>query len=535
MRPTSEPETEGSAGSPVGPTSKSALQGSAGVSRWSDFQVGHCRVRLGSRSGRGDMSDLEVGPTGSRTYGEALRSTYMAQNRNEPTVPQSEDLTSLLRSNLEGAPVGLYSVCSAHPLVLKAAFRQALEDHSLLLIESTSNQVNQFGGYTGMTPDSFAKFVTGIATSVGLPPGRLILGGDHLGPHCWRSEAADAAMAKARDLVREYVAAGFRKIHIDTSMACADDLAGQAGLDERIKTDRASELCLVAEQAWRELPPGSARPVYVIGTEVPVPGGERADSGAPEVTTVEEAEATLGLYRSVFQGRGLTAAWDRVIGLVVQPGVEFGDAVIFPYCREKTRGLSRFIETFGTCVFEAHSTDYQAPEGLRELVEDHFAILKVGPWLTFALREAVFGLASIEQEWLGGRPGIRLSEVREVLEQEMLDHPEEWEGYYRGDEHYLRYARRYSYSDRCRYYWARPAVAAAFQALLENLATQPIPLPLLSQFLPPEYQAVRESRIQPKPEELIDHRVRSVLQLYSNACGMRGRSIGGGSVGRRDS
>jgi len=473
----------------------------------------------GSRSGRGDMSDLEVGPTGSRTYGEALRSTYMAQNRNEPTVPQSDDLASLLRSNLKGLPVGLYSVCSAHPLVLKAAFRQALEDQSFLLIESTSNQVNQFGGYTGMTPDSFAEFVKGMATGLGFPLSRLVLGGDHLGPHCWRGEGADAAMAKARDLVRGYVAAGFRKIHIDTSMACADDPTGPAGLDERTKTDRASDLCLIAEKTWRELSVSSPRPVYVIGTEVPVPGGERADSGAPEITAVEDAETTLALCRDVFQNRGLADAWDRVIGLVVQPGVEFGDAVIFPYSREKTRDLSRFIETFGTCVFEAHSTDYQAPEALRELVEDHFAILKVGPWLTFALREAVFGLASIEQEWLGGRTGTRLSEVREVLEQEMLDHPQEWKGYYRGDEHYLRYARRYSYSDRCRYYWARPSVATAFHALLENLAGQPIPLPLLSQFLPLEYRAVREGRIQPTPEELIDHRVRSVLQLYSSAAG----------------
>lgn len=436
------------------------------------------------------------------------------------TTLQSEDLIRLLLSNLSGSRVGLYSVCSAHPMVLRAAFRQALEDESFVFIESTSNQVNQFGGYTGMKPDSFARFVKEIAVAVGFPPGRLVLGGDHLGPHCWRSEPAEAAMAKAGDLVRDYVAAGFRKIHLDTSMACADDPGGQAGLDEETKTERASVLCLIAEQTWRELPAGSPRPVYVIGTEVPVPGGERAESGAPEITSVEDAETTLGLCRRVFQDRGLKDAWTRVIGLVVQPGVEFGDAVIFPYCREKTRRLSDFIESLGTCVFEAHSTDYQTPGALRELVEDHFAILKVGPWLTFALREAVFALASIEEEWLGGRAGVRLSRVREALEQVMLDQPGEWKGYYRGDEHYLRYARKYSYSDRCRYYWGKPAVGGALELLLDNLTTHGIPLPLLSQFLPVEYKAVREGRIQPKPKELIDHRVRSVLSLYSSACGI---------------
>ena len=46
-------------------------------------------------------------------------------------------------------------------------------------------------------------------------------------------------------------------------------------------------------------------------------------------------------------------------------------------------------------VFEAHSTDYQPPESLSRLVIDGFAILKVGPGLTFALREALYALDEI--------------------------------------------------------------------------------------------------------------------------------------------
>jgi len=433
----------------------------------------------------------------------------------------SEDLRRLLRSNLEGTPVGVYSVCSAHPLVLRAAFRQALEDESLLLIESTSNQVNQFGGYTGMTAESFAQFVGDIALEVGFPFDRLVLGGDHLGPHSWRGESAESAMAKACDLVSSYVTAGFRKIHLDTSMKCADDPGGPStDLSEETKTERAARLCLVAEETWRALPAGSPPPVYVIGTEVPTPGGERADSAAPDVTRVEDAEKSLALCRTAFNDRGLADAWDRVIGLVVQPGVEFGDGVIFPYSGEKTRCLSRFIRGWGNCVFEAHSTDYQAPEALREMVKDHFAILKVGPWLTFALREAIFALGLIEEEWLGGRAGVNLSRLPLVLDQTMLEEPADWKGYYRGDEKYLRYARKFSYSDRCRYYWGKPAVEAAFRLLLQNLAAEPLPLPLLSQFLPLEYQAVRNGEIESEPVQLIERRVRSVLQIYSAACGV---------------
>lgn len=70
---------------------------------------------------------------------------------------------------------------------------------------------------------------------------------------------------------------------------------------------------------------------------------------------------------------------------------------VHEYHREEAQTLSRFIEAQPGLVYEAHSTDYQSREALRALVEDHFAILKVGPALTFAFREAVFALAAIEE------------------------------------------------------------------------------------------------------------------------------------------
>ena len=39
---------------------------------------------------------------------------------------------------------GICSICSANEFVLKAAFNKAIKDNSTLLIESTSNQVDQF-------------------------------------------------------------------------------------------------------------------------------------------------------------------------------------------------------------------------------------------------------------------------------------------------------------------------------------------------------------------------------------------------------
>ncbi len=81
-------------------------------------------------------------------------------------------------------------------------------------------------------------------------------------------------------------------------------------------------------------------------------------------------------------------------------------------------------------VFEAHSTDYQTPESLRALVRDGFAILKVGPGVTFALREALYALADIEAELL---PQPKRADLRAVVEAAMLRKPANWDKYYHGD------------------------------------------------------------------------------------------------------
>ena len=208
--------------------------------------------------------------------------------------------------------------------------------------------------------------------------------------------------------------------------------------------------------------------------------------------------------------------------MVVQPGVEFGDDVVFPYDREKARGLCSALPRDLPIVYEAHSTDYQSTQSLREMVEDHFAILKVGPWLTFAFREAIFALSAMEGELLGGNKAIRLSEVRQALETAMLRNPTHWRSYYHGDEAKQRYSRAYSYSDRCRYYWHDPAVQQEVQRLLENLGGRPIPLPLISQYMPFQYEAIRDGNLKPEPAAMIQHHIRRVLRVYAAACRSHG-------------
>jgi D-tagatose-1,6-bisphosphate aldolase subunit GatZ/KbaZ len=429
-----------------------------------------------------------------------------------------EKLKDLLKQNRRSGSGGVYSVCSAHPWVIEAAIQQAIIDDAVFLVESTSSQVNQKGGYTGQVPQEFAKSIRSTAKQAGLAADQVLLGGDHLGPFPWRNPDASIAMEKAYELVRACVLAGYQKIHLDASMRCADDPKIQ--LDTEVVAERAAVLAEAAERAFRELPPGSDPPVYVIGAEVPAPGGETEPGTPPVVTTSDHVLHTLETFRSAFAERKLFAAWERIIALVVQPGVEFGDDVVFPYDREKTRPLSAALPEDSPIVYEAHSTDYQSTQALSELVEDHFAILKVGPWLTFAFREAVFALSAIERELFAGNKAIRLSKVRQALENAMLRNPSHWRSYYHGDEAKQRFSRAYSYSDRCRYYWHEAEVHEEIGRLLANLENQPLPATLVSQFLPLEYEAARVGSRSTRPRDVVRGHIQAILRRYAKACGL---------------
>jgi D-tagatose-1,6-bisphosphate aldolase subunit GatZ/KbaZ len=441
-----------------------------------------------------------------------------------PVTRAAAGPTDLLRevvvANRGGRPVGLTSVCSANRFVLETALLRAARGHGLVCIESTSSQVNQSGGYTGMTAAAFRDEVAALAAAAGVPPARVMLGGDHLGPYPWRGLPAREALAHAHELVRSCVLAGYAKIHLDASMRCADDPGDEwTALSDEVIVERTVALCRTAEDARAELPAAAAAPLYVIGSEVPTPGGEEAGQAGPLVTPVEDVERTLRWTRDGFLSAGLSDAWGRVIAVVVQPGVEFGDDTVSAYERAAAGGLAAFVERRPRLVYEAHSTDYQSAEALRQLVADHFAILKVGPWLTYAFREAVFALEEIESQVLRGRPGTRPSRLRDVLDEVMTRHPEHWAAYYRGSPEEVRRKRAFSYSDRCRYYWPQPAVQGALAGLLRNLSGRPIPMPLIDEFLPESSGAVRESRLPAEPVALIRHHIQHVLDLYAAACG----------------
>jgi len=425
-----------------------------------------------------------------------------------------------LKLNNKSRRTGVYSVCSAHGDVLQAAMLQAKADKSMLLVESTSNQVNQNGGYTGMMPGEFVTFVNDLARAVEFESDRLLMGGDHLGPNSWQHLPSEKAMANAKVLVREYIKAGFQKIHLDASMFLADDQGDRTRpLADEIVAARTAELCLTAEKVWSRLDKGWPKPVYIIGTEVPAPGAARQFAAAP-VTLPEDAARTIALAKQAFYQRDLQSAWERVCGIVVQPGVGFGDDRILDYNHEAAMNLSRIIKGHKNLVYEAHATDYQNPEALAQMVLDHFCILKVGPWLTFAYREALFALAEIENELYECDPENR-SLLRHRLEEIMVEDPTHWKKYYSGTAEQKKLKRKFSYLDRSRYYWPEPGLHEAKDKLYFNLRKTGIPLVLLSQYMPNQYRQVRQEKLENDPGALVFSKIREVLSIYSEACRMR--------------
>jgi D-tagatose-1,6-bisphosphate aldolase subunit GatZ/KbaZ len=428
-------------------------------------------------------------------------------------------LLDVVRRQKAGIPAGSASICSALPLVLEAAMQEASQAGSLVLLESTCNQVNQFGGYTGMRPFDFRALVTAAAAKAGLSPEQVVLGGDHLGPYPWRSETAASAMEKACALARECVRAGYAKLHLDASMPLGGDaVAHGQPLPLELSAERTAMLCRAAEEELRAAGRGAAgfEPVYVIGTEVPVPGGVVDEGEAPAVTTPAELSRTVAAVEAAFKRHGLSEAWQRVVAVVVQPGVEFGDRSIFPYDPERARSLAAALRGYPRLVFEGHSTDYQLPEHLRRMVADGIAFLKVGPALSFAMREGLFLLSHIEDDLRAGLGG-EASGLPQALERVMRKRPEHWQRYYHGSEADIRFSLLYSLSDRIRYYWGDPEVGRAREMLISNLRSRGIPLPLVSQYFPAQASRVLSGALAADPEALVRDRVRDVVRTYTFA------------------
>lgn len=445
-------------------------------------------------------------------------------------MPEQNPLREMVTKRKLGIHCGIPSFCSANKLVIEAILEQAQRFDERVVIEATSNQVNQNGGYMRMQPKDFCDYVYQIADRIGFSHDKILIGGDHLGPLPWADKPAEEAMDNAETLVRLSVAAGYKKIHLDTSMKLGDDPLDERLSDETI-AERGARLYKACEEEYQKLlerNPDEMHPVFVIGSEVPIPGGNQKKEDDVEVTRPEDFERTLVAYHKVFAQYGLSDAFQHIIAIVVQPGVEFGNLSVHAYDRVEATKLCQSLKKYPDIVFEGHSTDYQSPKKLKEMVEDGIAIIKVGPALTYAMREALFALAMMEDELIADES--KRSHYREILEAKMLEDPTYWKKYYKGDENSVAIQRHYGFSDRSRYYTALPDVENAMNKLFKNLDEVTIPTGILHQYMPLQYQKVRDGSLSPKARDLAKYSIVAMVEDYNYAAKVN-YMFGGFSIG----
>ena len=410
-------------------------------------------------------------------------------------------LQLMMERRRQGEKAGVPSYCTANKLVLEEILLRAKETGIPALIEATANQVNQYGGYTGMKPADFYAQILRMAEALEVPEDLIILGGDHLGPLTWQNLPESEAMARSEELVYQYVRAGFTKIHLDTSMKVADDPEGLLSTETIARRGvRLYQVCMKAYEDLLKEKPEALRPVFIIGSEVPIPGGAQEAEDTLAVTKPEAFEDTVRTYRQIFEEVGAADGWNDVIAVVVQPGVEFGDDQIFLYDSKAAEALCSGLEKYPEIVFEGHSTDYQSAQCLRDMVSDGIAILKVGPALTYGMREAVFALNMMEKELV---PVHEQAYVIETLEYVMTNAPANWQKHYHGNLKELALARKYSFSDRARYYMGDALVETAIEKLFTNLRTYPVPLNMLHQYMPLQFEKVRAGKLTRDPKALV--------------------------------
>ncbi|MBN8631407.1 MAG: class II D-tagatose-bisphosphate aldolase, non-catalytic subunit [Rhodobacterales bacterium] len=408
----------------------------------------------------------------------------------------------MIARNRAGEAVAIPSVCTAHPDALEASLTLAETLDQPIVVEATSNQVNQDGGYTGLRPADFIAFVECIASRARVDPTRILFGGDHLGPQAWRKLPASGAMEKAHRMVADYAAAGFTKIHLDCSEGCAGE---PAQLPDAITASRSAALAATALEHASD----PAKLIFVIGTEVPPPGGARTDDhGDIPPTTPDAAKATLAAHREAFSALNLPLS--QIGGLVVQPGVEFSPMEVHHLPLARDPHLLDALAGWPDLCLEAHSTDYQHTAAYPRLAELGFAFQKVGPALTFAWREALYALDAIrcQNGWASG------PSLADRMEAVMLENPAYWQAHIHGHTADPRTERHFGLADRIRYYWPHPMAQEAVQRLMSDLADKRLPDPVLAaHFRADEIASARASHYA-LPRALALARVQTALRPY---------------------
>lgn len=344
---------------------------------------------------------------------------------------------------------GIPSFCTANFDVIDIIFKFAKLNQFPILLESTSNQVNQDGGYTGLKPKNFKNKIYKVASKYKIRKQKLFLGGDHLGPLPWKKLKESKAMENAKELVKQYVNAGFKKIHLDTAILCLN----QKKLSREEVVSRCAKLI-------KHIPKKKLNSIFfVVGTEVPAAGG--GDNVRPIVTKMNNIKKDYLSYRK-FISKFLSNK-NQTFGLVVDPGIGFKNRTLTKSNFKKINQKKNF-SLKNNFVFEAHSSDYQSLADLKKLCNKNFKFIKVGPELTYFYMRAILFMEKVERNIF-----FKSSNLKEVLSSQMDKNKKYWYKYYSKTKYDTEFLKLNSFLDRARYYWDNKNVNQSKKILFKNV------------------------------------------------------------------
>lgn len=325
----------------------------------------------------------------------------------------------------------LPSFCTANIDVIKSIMIFCNFNKLPCLIECTSNQVNQYGGYTNKTPKKFIKEIDLLRKKFNIKKNKLFLGADHMGPLPWKNNTSKVAIKNSIKLIETLLNENFCKIHIDTSIRCNDDLI----FNNDVIFSRTKE---ILEQA--KIKKKIKNKFLITGSEVPLSGS--GDSRKNILTTTKHIKDDHEQLMKIFNKSQLLK--NKIFGLVVEPGMKFMHHSI------KKPDLQKFNDKYlyskkNNFVFEAHSTDYQPYNILRKLVENNFKFLKVGPELTYNYSRSLFFMENIEKKLFTKNK----SSIKNNIFKLMIKNKKYWISYYKTNKKKILLE---SKLDRMRYY-----------------------------------------------------------------------------------